>query len=154
MNEKKKDSEKPKSVYVSRLDKVREALGIKTAKMFCTEAGVNKDLLSSGQKELTTKHLVPILLKFPQVNPYYILLGVGKPLIEGFGSGDSIAASYIINELQNVQMEVRTLIAENATLKCKIASLEKENTENPTQSTEPERKKKAKNGTKSENNIK
>lgn len=127
MGAKKKDSEKPRSIYISRLDIVRDALGIKTAATFCQEAGIDKNLLSSGQKELTTKHLVPILLKFPQVNPYYILLGIGKPLLEEFGKDNSIAAKYIINELQSVQMEVRTLIVENTTLKCKIASLEEEN---------------------------
>ena len=37
------------------------------------------------------------------------MLGVGKPLLEGFGKDDGIAARYIINELQNVQMEVGIL---------------------------------------------
>ena len=127
---KKNDAEKSRSVYINRLDDIREALGIKTAATFCQEAGLDKNLLSSKQKELTTKHLVPILLKFPQVNPYYILLGVGKPLLEGFGKDDGIAARYIINELQNVQMEVRTLLTENTTLKCKLAELEKKKKSN------------------------
>ena len=100
------------------------------------EAGLDKNLLSSKQKELTTKHLVPIILKFPQVNPYYILLGVGKPLLEGFGKDDSIAARYIINELQNVQMEVRTLLTENTKLKCQLTRLEEEKKENEGKDTE------------------
>ena len=120
MGAKKNETGRSKSVYIDRLDKIREALGIKTAATFCMEANIDKNLLSSGQKELTTRHLVPILTKFPQVNPYYILLGIGEPIIEGFGKDDSFVAKYVINELQNVQMEVRTLITENTKLKCQL----------------------------------
>ena len=130
MGAKKNETGKSKSIYIDRLDKIREALGIKTAATFCQEAGLDKNLLSSKQKELTTKHLVPILTKFPQVNPYYILLGIGEPVIEGFGKDDSFVAKYVINELQNVQMEVRTLLTENTTLKCKLAELEKKKKSN------------------------
>ena len=120
MGAKKNETGRSKSIYIDRLDKIREALGIKTAATFCMEANIDKNLLSSGQKELTTRHLVPILTKFPQVNPYYILLGIGEPVIEGFGKDDSFVAKYVINELQNVQMEVRTLITENTKLKCQL----------------------------------
>ncbi|WP_417126910.1 hypothetical protein [Prevotella pectinovora] len=120
MGAKKNETGKSKSIYIDRLDKIRKALGIKTAATFCMEANIDKNLLSSGQKELTTRHLVPILTKFPQVNPYYILLGIGEPVIEGFGKDDSFVAKYVINELQNVQMEVRTLITENTKLKCQL----------------------------------
>ena len=120
MGAKKNETRKSKSIYIDRLDKIREALGIKTAATFCMEANIDKNLLSSGQKELTTRHLVQILTKFPQGNPYYILLGIGEPVIEGFGKDDSFVAKYVINELQNVQMEVRTLITENTKLKCQL----------------------------------
>ena len=141
MGAKKNDTEKSRSIYINRLDDIREALGIKTAATFCMEAGLDKNLLSSKQKELTTKHLVPIILKFPQVNPYYILLGVGKPLLEGFGKDDSIAARYIINELQNVQMEVRTLLTENTKLKCQLTRLEEEYKENEGKDTKNQQEK-------------
>lgn len=139
MEAKKNETGRSKSVYIDRLDKIREALGIKTAATFCMEANIDKNLLSSGQKELTTRHLVPILTKFPQVNPYYILLGIGEPIIGGFGKDDSFVAKYVINELQNVQMEVRTLITENTKLKCQLERQGKKRKQSDAKSTDKQK---------------
>ena len=86
--------------------------------------GVKNNVLSSQQKDVTTKLLVPLLKAFPQINPYYILLNEGKPLIDEKFVNEGMIGRYILQAFSELQVEVRQLIQENTTLKAKLEKLQ------------------------------
>jgi len=94
-----------KSEYQLRISKAIEELSI-TGRQFCLQCGLSDNFLSSPQKDITTRQIVPILKLFPQINPYYILLGmIGR---------------YILQSFSELQVEVRQLVQENTILKAKL----------------------------------
>lgn len=112
-----------KSEYQLRLAKVIDQLSI-TGRQFCLQCGLSDNFLSSGQKDITTRQLVPILKIYPQINPYYILLGEGTPLIDKKFVNEGMIGRYILQTLSELQVEVRQLIQENTVLKAKLERLE------------------------------
>lgn len=112
-----------KSEYQLRLAKVIEHLPI-TGRQFCLQCGLSDNFLSSGQKDITTRQLVPILKTFPQINPYYILLGEGTPLIDEKFVNEGMIGRYLIQTFSELQVEVRQLIQENTILKAKLERFE------------------------------
>ena len=111
-----------KSEYQLRLAKVIDQLSI-TGRQFCLQCGLSDNFLSSGQKDITTRQLVPILKIYPQINPYYILLGEGTPLIDEKFVNEGMIGRYILQTLSELQVEVRQLIQENTVLKAKLERL-------------------------------
>uniref|UniRef100_UPI003FEDEC36 hypothetical protein n=1 Tax=Prevotella sp. TaxID=59823 RepID=UPI003FEDEC36 len=67
---------------------------------------------------------MPILKIYPQINPYYILLGEGTPLIDEKFVNEGMIGRYILQTLSELQVEVRQLIQENTVLKAKLERLE------------------------------
>lgn len=112
-----------KSEYQLRLAKVIDQLSI-TGRQFCLQCGLSDNFLSSGQKDITTRQLVPILKIYPQINPYYILLGEGTPLIDEKYVNEGMIGRYILQTLSELQVEARQLIQENTVLKAKLERLE------------------------------
>jgi hypothetical protein len=112
-----------KSEYQLRLAKVIDQLSI-TGRQFSLQCGLSDNFLSSGQKDITTRQLVPILKIYPQINPYYILLGEGTPLIDEKFVNEGMIGRYILQTLSELQVEVRQLIQENTVLKAKLERLE------------------------------
>lgn len=112
-----------KSEYQLRLSKVIEQLSI-TGRQFCLQCGLSDNFLSSGQKDITTRQLVPILKLFPQINPYYVLLGEGTPLIDEKFVNEGMIGRYLLQSFSELQIEVRQLIQENTILKAKLERCE------------------------------
>lgn len=112
-----------KSEYQQRLGNVIGCLSI-TARQFCLQCGLSDNFLSSGQKDITTRQLVPILKMFPQINPYYVLLGEGKPLIDGTFVNEGMIGRYLLQTFSELQVEVRQLVQENTILKAKLERIE------------------------------
>lgn len=111
-----------KSEYQLRISKAIEDLSI-TGRQFCLQCGLNDNFLSSPQKDITTKQLVPILKLFPQINPYYILLGEGTPLIDEKYVNEGMIGRYLLQSYSELQIETRQLIQENTILKAKLERL-------------------------------
>ena len=111
-----------KSEYQLRISKAIEELSI-TGRQFCLQCGLNDNFLSSPQKDITTKQLVPILKLFPQINPYYILLGEGTPLIDEKYVNEGMIGRYLLQSYSELQIEARQLIQENTILKAKLERL-------------------------------
>lgn len=111
-----------KSEYQLRISKAIENLSI-TGRQFCLQCGLNDNFLSSPQKDITTKQLVPILKLFPQINPYYILLGEGTPLIDEKYVNEGMIGRYLLQSYSELQIEARQLIQENTILKAKLERL-------------------------------
>ena len=111
-----------KSEYQLRISKAIEDLSI-TGRQFCLQCGLNDNFLSSPQKDITTKQLVPILKPFPQINPYYILLGEGTPLIDEKYVNEGMIGRYLLQSYSELQIEARQLIQENTILKAKLERL-------------------------------
>lgn len=111
-----------KSEYQLRISKAIEDLSI-TGRQFCLQCGLNDNFLSSPQKDITTKQLVPILKFFPQINPYYILLGEGTPLIDEKYVNEGMIGRYLLQSYSELQIEARQLIQENTILKAKLERL-------------------------------
>lgn len=111
-----------KSEYQLRISKAIEDLSI-TGRQFCLQCGLNDNFLSSPQKDITTKQLVPILKLFPQINPYYILLGEGTPLIDEKYVNEGMIGRYLLQSYSELQIEARQLIQENTILKAKLERL-------------------------------
>lgn len=111
-----------KSEYQLRISKAIEELSI-TGRQFCLQCGLSDKFLSSPQKDITTKQLVPILKLFPQINPYYILLGEGTPLIDEKFVNEGMIGRYLLQSYSELQIEVRQLIQENTILKAKLERL-------------------------------
>ena len=111
-----------KSEYQLRISKAIEDLSI-TGRQFCLQCGLNDHFLSSPQKDITTKQLVPILKLFPQINPYYILLGEGTPLIDEKYVNEGMIGRYLLQSYSELQIEARQLIQENTILKAKLERL-------------------------------
>lgn len=111
-----------KSEYQLRISKAIEDLSI-TGRQFCLQCGLNNNFLSSPQKDITTKQLVPILKLFPQINPYYILLGEGTPLIDEKYVNEGMIGRYLLQSYSELQIEARQLIQENTILKAKLERL-------------------------------
>lgn len=112
-----------KSEYQQRLGNVIDCLSI-TARQFCLQCGLSDNFLSSGQKDITTRQLVPILKMFPQINPYYVLLGEGKPLIDETFVNEGMIGRYLLQTFSELQVEVRQLVQENTILKAKLERIE------------------------------
>lgn len=112
-----------KSEYQQRLGNVIDCLSI-TARQFCLQCGLSDNFLSSGQKDITTRQLVPILKVFPQINPYYVLLGEGKPLIDETFVNEGMIGRYLLQTFSELQVEVRQLVQENTILKAKLERIE------------------------------
>ena len=111
-----------KSEYQLRISKAIEDLSI-TGRQFCLQCGLNDNFLSSPQKDITTKQLVPILKLFPQINPYYILLGEGTPLIDEKYVNEGMIGRYLLQSYSELQIDARQLIQENTILKAKLERL-------------------------------
>lgn len=112
-----------KSNYILRIIEAGNLLGLSSRQM-TTLCGVKNNVLSSQQKDVTTKLLVPLLKAFPQINPYYILLNEGKPLIDEKFVNEGMIGRYILQAFSELQVEVRQLIQENTTLKAKLQKLQ------------------------------
>ena len=112
-----------KSNYILRIIEAGNLLGLSSRQM-TTLCGVKNNVLSSQQKDVTTKVLVPLLKAFPQINPYYILLNEGKPLIDEKFVNEGMIGRYILQAFSELQVEVRQLIQENTTLKAKLEKLQ------------------------------
>lgn len=112
-----------KSNYILRIIEAGNLLGLSSRQM-TTLCGVKNNVLSSQQKDVTTKLLVPLLKAFPQINPYYILLNEGKPLIDEKFVNEGMIGRYILQAFSELQVEVRQLIQENTTLKAKLEKLQ------------------------------
>jgi hypothetical protein len=112
-----------KSNYILRIIEAGNLLGLSSRQM-TTLCGVKNNVLSSQQKDVTTKLLVPLLKAFPQINPYYILLNEGKPLIDEKFVNEGMIGRYILQAFSELQVEVRQLIQENTTLKEKLEKLQ------------------------------
>lgn len=112
-----------KSNYILRIIEAGNLLGLSSRQM-TTLCGVKNNVLSSQQKDVTTKLLVPLLKAFPQINPYYILLNEGKPLIDEKFVNEGMIGRYILQAFSELQVEVRQLIQENTTLKTKLEKLQ------------------------------
>lgn len=112
-----------KSNYILRIIEAGSLLGLSSRQM-TTLCGVKNNVLSSQQKDVTTKLLVPLLKAFPQINPYYILLNEGKPLIDEKFVNEGMIGRYILQAFSELQVEVRQLIQENTTLKAKLEKLQ------------------------------
>ena len=108
-----------KSEYQLRISKAIEELSI-TGRQFCLQCGLSDNFLSSPQKDITTRQIVPILKLFPQINPYYILLGEGTPLIDEKYVNEGMIGRYILQSFSELQVEVRQLVQENTILKAKL----------------------------------
>lgn len=108
-----------KSEYQLRISKAIEELSI-TGRQFCLQCGLSDNFLSSPQKDITTRQIVPILKLFPQINPYYILLGEGTPLIDEKFVNEGMIGRYILQSFSELQVEVRQLVQENTILKAKL----------------------------------
>lgn len=108
-----------KSEYQLRISKAIEELSI-TGRQFCLQCGLSDNFLSSPQKDITTRQIVPILRVFPQINPYYILLGEGTPLIDGKYVNEGMIGRYILQSFSELQVEVRQLVQENTILKAQL----------------------------------
>lgn len=108
-----------KSEYQLRISKAIEKLSI-TGRQFCLQCGLSDNFLSSPQKDITTRQIVPILKLFPQINPYYILLGEGTPLIDEKYVNEGMIGRYILQSFSELQVEVRQLVQENTILKAKL----------------------------------
>lgn len=108
-----------KSEYQLRISKAIEDLSI-TGRQFCQQCGLSDNFLSSPQKDITTRQIVPILKLFPQINPYYILLGEGTPLIDEKYVNEGMIGRYILQSFSELQVEVRQLVQENTILKAKL----------------------------------
>lgn len=108
-----------KSEYQLRISKAIEELSI-TGRQFCLQCGLSDNFLSSPQKDITTRQIVPILRVFPQINPYYILLGEGTPLIDEKYVNEGMIGRYILQSFSELQVEVRQLVQENTILKAKL----------------------------------
>lgn len=111
-----------KSEYQLRLSVVAKELSI-VDRQFSLSCGLNDNFLSTGQKDITTRQLVPILRKYPQVNPYYVLLGEGTPLIDEKFVNEGMIGRYLLQSYSELQIEVRQLIQENTILKAKLERL-------------------------------
>lgn len=116
-----------KSDYQVRLQQVAKQLHI-VDRQFSLICGINDNFLSSGQKDITTRQLVPILRTFPQVNPYYVLLGEGTPLIDEKFVNEGMIGRYLLQSFSELQVEVRQLIQENTILKAKLERYESPDT--------------------------
>jgi hypothetical protein len=112
-----------KSNYILRIIEAGNLLGLSSRQM-TSLCGVKNNVLSSQQKDVTTKLLVPLLKAFPQINPYYILLNEGKPLIDEKFVNEGMIGRYILQAFSELQVEVRQLIQENTTLKAKLEKLQ------------------------------
>lgn len=112
-----------KSEYQLRLSNVAKQLSI-VDRQFSLSCGLNDNFLSTGQKDITTRQLVPILRKYPQVNPYYVLLGEGTPLIDETYVNEGMIGRYLLQSFSELQIEVRQLIQENTILKAKLERYE------------------------------
>ena len=112
-----------KSNYILRIIEAGNLLGLSSRQM-TTLCGVKNNVLSSQQKDVTTKLLVPLLKACPQINPYYILLNEGKPLIDEKFVNEGMIGRYILQAFSELQVEVRQLIQENTTLKAKLEKLQ------------------------------
>ena len=112
-----------KSNYILRIIEAGNLLGLSSRQM-TTLCGVKNNVLSSQQKDVTTKLLVPLLKAFPQINPYYILLNEGKPLIDEKFVNEGMIGRYILQAFSELQVGVRQLIQENTTLKAKLEKLQ------------------------------
>lgn len=108
-----------KSEYQLRISKAIDELSI-TGRQFCLQCGLSDNFLSSPQKDITTRQIVPILKLFPQINPYYILLGEGTPLIDEKYVNEGMIGRYILQSFSELQVEVRQLVQENTILKAKL----------------------------------
>lgn len=108
-----------KSEYQLRISKAIEELSI-TGRQFCLQCGLSDNFLSSPQKDITTRQIVPILRVFPQINPYYILLGEGTPLIDEKYVNEGMIGRYILQSFSELQVEVRQLVQENTILKAQL----------------------------------
>lgn len=108
-----------KSEYQLRISKAIEELSI-TGRQFCLQCGLSDNFLSSPQKDITTRQIVPILKLFPQINPYYILLGEGTPLIDEKFVNEGMIGRYILQSFSELQVEVRQLVQKNTILKAKL----------------------------------
>ena len=111
-----------KSEYQLRISKAIDELST-TGRQFCLQCGLSDNFLSSPQKDITTRQIVPILKLFPQINPYYILLGEGTPLIDEKFVNEGMIGRYLLQSYSELQIEVRQLIQENTILKAKLERL-------------------------------
>lgn len=112
-----------KSEYILRVIEAGKQLGV-TSRQICLQCGVKDNVLSSQQKDITTKLLVPLLKTFPQINPYYILLGEGTPLIDEKFVNEGMIGRYLLQTFSELQVEVRQLLQENTILKAKLERFE------------------------------
>jgi hypothetical protein len=111
------------SDYNTRLKKLAESLNL-TPRAFCVKCGIESNYLTHARQDLTTKVLIPIYRRYPNINLYWLLFGEGEDMFID-NSPESIAANrFVFTEFRNLQTENRQLIAENAVLKSEIKRLQ------------------------------